>query len=125
MASRHQDSPTLTRAQSQIHDTIALIDAARSKLRANSGAIFPTVAQACDNELVGARGLCVQYLGWLVEGAECRNTCGMLGPNGHGPRIDAAIAAVDFHVERASLGRGCQDALRVGRIAAKMGRAVA
>lgn len=125
MASRHQDSPTLTRAQSLIHDTIARIDAARSKLRANSGAIFPTVTQACDNDLVGARGLCVQYLGWLVEGAECRHTCGMLGPNGHGPRIDAAIAAVDFHVGRASLGRGYDDALRVRRIAAKMGRAVA
>ena len=119
-------APTLTRAQSLIHDTIARIDAARSKLRANSGGIFPTVAKACDNKLVGARGLCVQYLGWLVEGAECRHTCGMLGPNGHGPRIDAAIAAVDFHVERASLGRGYDDALiDASRIDAGKGRAVA
>lgn len=116
---------TLTRAQYQIHDTIARIDAARTKLSANIKRMLPSIAQGCDNELVGARGLCVQYLGWLVEGAECRHTCGMLGPNGHGPRIDAAIAAVDFHVERASLGRGYDDALRVGRIAAKMGRAVA
>ena len=56
-------APTLTRAQSLIHDTIARIDAARSKLRANSGGIFPTVAKACDNKLVGARGLCVHRRG--------------------------------------------------------------
>lgn len=118
-------APTLTRAQSLIHDTIARIDAARSKLRANSKRMLPTIAQGCDNDLVGARGLCVQYLGWLVEGAECRHTCGMLGPSGHGPRIDAAIAAVDFHVGRASLVRGYQDSLHASRIAAKMGRAVA
>jgi hypothetical protein len=87
------------RAGQLLNGQIARIDAALSFMAQRKAVYLPATYKALRDSLIGVRNNALRYLGKSDNGGEL--ACGMMGPNGYGPKIDALIESVDRMANRA------------------------
>ncbi|RSU58041.1 hypothetical protein [Sphingobium yanoikuyae] len=87
------------RAADLLNSQIARIDSALSFMAQRKAVYLPATYKALRDNLIGVRNNALRYLGKPDNGGDL--ACGMMGPNGYGPKIDALIESVDRMANRA------------------------